>query len=66
MGAGHTYMNAWVYTHLYTRNSTQHCPTEGGKVGRAANQGGNTAERKQKTVPLCTHTSKEAHNTSGA
>ena len=55
--AGHTYMNAWLYTHLYTQGTAHSTASQrGGKVGRAANQGGHTAERKQKTVPVCAHT----------
>ncbi len=63
MGAGHTNMNAWENT-ISTQGTAHSTATQrGGKVGRAAraaNQSGNTAERKQKTVPfVCTHTSKE-------
>ena len=50
--AGHTYMNAWENTHLYTRNSTQHYHTEGWQGGKGSKPKWTHSRKKQKTVPF--------------
>ena len=60
LGAGHTNMNAWLYI-IYTQGTAHSTATQrGGKVGRAGNQGGNTAEGNKKQC-RCEHTHQQGN-----
>jgi hypothetical protein len=56
LGAGHTYMNAWLHTHLYTRNSTQHCHTEGWQGGKGSKPKWKHSTKETENSTVCVHT----------